>query len=76
VTYLEQERAFGKPTDNLTAHDHYLRGRQSFRQFTRAANVRAQELFERAIEKDPNYGDAYAALAWTHTKSAEMGWTE
>jgi TolB-like protein/class 3 adenylate cyclase/cytochrome c-type biogenesis protein CcmH/NrfG len=76
VTYLEQERAFGKPTDNLSAYDYYLRGRQSFRQFTRAANVRAQELFGRAIELDPNYGDAYAALAWTYTKSAEMGWTE
>jgi adenylate cyclase len=76
VTYLEQERAFGKATENFNAYDYYLRGRQSFRQFTRAGNVRAQELFERAIELDHNYGDAYAALAWTYTKSAEMGWTE
>ncbi|HEX6113792.1 MAG TPA: adenylate/guanylate cyclase domain-containing protein [Geminicoccaceae bacterium] len=76
VSYLEQERAFGTPTENLNAYDYYLRGRQSFRQFTRAGNVRAQELFERAIELDHNYGDAYAALAWTYTKSAEMGWTE
>jgi adenylate cyclase len=76
VTYLEQERAFGKPTDNLNAYDYYLRGRKSFRQFTRSGNVRAQELFERAIELDPNYGDAHAALAWTYTKSAEMGWSE
>jgi TolB-like protein/class 3 adenylate cyclase/Tfp pilus assembly protein PilF len=76
VSYLEQERAFHKPTENLNAYDYYLRGRQSFRQFTRAGNVRAQELFERAIELDPNYGDPRAALAWTYTKSAEMGWTE
>jgi TolB-like protein/class 3 adenylate cyclase/Tfp pilus assembly protein PilF len=76
VSYLEQERAFGTPTANLNAYDYYLRGRQSFRQFTRAGNVGAQELFERAIELDHNYADAYAALAWTHTKSAEMGWTE
>jgi adenylate cyclase len=76
VTYLEQERALGKPTDNLNAYDHYLRARQHFRQFTRSTNVLAQELLEKAIELDPNYADAYAALAWTHTKSAEMGWTE
>lgn len=31
VTYLEQERAFAKPTDNLTAYDYYLQARQSLR---------------------------------------------
>ena len=76
VTYLEQKRAFGKPTDNLNAYDYYLRARQHFRQFARSANLLAQEQLEKAIELDPDYADAYAALAWTQTKSAEMGWTE
>ena len=76
LTYLEQERASAKATDNLNAYDYYLRGRQSFRRFTRPANFQAQELFEKAIELDANYADAYAALAGTHTKTAEMGWTE
>ena len=76
VTYLEQKRAFGKPTDNLNAYDYYLRARQHFRQFARSANLLAREQLEKAIELDPDYADAYAALAWTQTKSAEMGWTE
>ena len=76
VTNLEQERATAKPTDNLSAYDYYLRARQSFRQFTRPSNLRAQEQLEKAIELDREYADAYAALAWTHSKSAEMGWTE
>ncbi len=76
VNELEQERAFDKPTENLTAYDYYLRGRHLFRRFTRADNLQAREMFERAVELDHDYAEAYAALAWTETKAAEMGWTE
>jgi adenylate cyclase len=75
VTNLEQERTYAKPTDNLSAYDYYLRGRQEYRKFDRPANFRAQEMFEKAIELDHSYADAYAALAWTHSKAAELGWT-
>jgi adenylate cyclase len=76
VTNLEQDRAAKKPTDSLNAYDYYLRARQEFRQFTRRGNLRAQEFLGKAIDLDHEYADAYAALAWTHTKAAEMGWTE
>jgi adenylate cyclase len=76
VTNLEQDRAASKPTDNLTAYDYYLRARQQFRQFTRRGNLQARELLGKAIDLDHEYSDAYAALAWTHTKAAEMGWAE
>lgn len=76
VGYLEQERAVAKPTTSLDAYDYFLRGRQSFRRFTRSANLAAQEMFERAIELDHDYADAYAALAFTYSKAAEMGWIE
>jgi TolB-like protein/Tfp pilus assembly protein PilF len=76
VHHLEQERAVAKPTTSLDAYDYFLRGRQSFRRFTRAANFEAQEMFERAIELDHDYADAYAALAFTYSKAAEMGWIE
>jgi TolB-like protein/class 3 adenylate cyclase/Flp pilus assembly protein TadD len=75
VTNSEQERASTKPTDNLDAYDYYLRGRQEYRKFDRPANFLAQEMFEKAVELDPSYADAYAALAWTHGKAAELGWT-
>ncbi|HEX6010838.1 MAG TPA: tetratricopeptide repeat protein [Geminicoccaceae bacterium] len=73
---LEQQRASAKPTDNLDAYDYYLRGRQHFRRFTRSENIQAREMFEKALELDHEYADAYAALAWTYSKAAEMGWTE
>ena len=76
VTNLEQDRAASKPTDNLTAYDYHLRARQQFRQFTRRGNLQARELLGKAIDLDHEYADAYAALAWTHTKAAEMGWAE
>ena len=75
VTNLEQERTRAKPTDNLSAYDYYLKGRQEYRKFERPANFRAQEMFVKAIELDHSYADAYAALAWTHSKAAELGWT-
>lgn len=76
VGYLEQERAVAKPTASLDAYDYFLRGRQSFRRFIRPANFKAQEMFKRAIELDHDYADAYAALALTYSKAAEMGWIE
>jgi class 3 adenylate cyclase/TolB-like protein/Tfp pilus assembly protein PilF len=76
VGYLEQERAIAKPTASLDAYDYFLRGRQSFRRFTRPANFEAQAMFERALELDHDYADAYAALAFTYSKAAEMGWVE
>jgi adenylate cyclase len=33
-------------------------------------------MFQRAIELDHDYADAYAALAFTYSKAAEMGWIE
>jgi TolB-like protein/tetratricopeptide (TPR) repeat protein len=76
VSDLEQERASAEPTDNLNAYDHFLRGRQHFRRLTRSANFQAREMFEKALELDHDYADAYAALAWTYSKAADMGWTE
>jgi adenylate cyclase len=76
VTDLEQQRAFAKPTESLSAYDYFLRGRQHYRPFTRTGNLRAQEMFETAIDLDPTYADAYAMLAWTHLKRAELGWAE
>ena len=43
---------------------------------TRAANDGARELFQRAIDLDPNYADAYAALGFVHWEVVVSGWTE
>ncbi len=50
-------------TDNPDAHDAYLRGRQLYRRYTPEDFVEAIPHLKRAVELDPDYGQAWAALA-------------
>jgi adenylate cyclase len=76
LTRLERERVQRKPTANLAAYEYVLRGRADLTNPTRAANHEARELFQRAIDLDPNYAAAYAALGAVHHEAAVSGWTE
>ena len=50
-------------TTNLEAYDLYLRGRYQWHQRGEPALLRAADLFERAIARDPAYAEAHAGLA-------------
>jgi class 3 adenylate cyclase/TolB-like protein/Tfp pilus assembly protein PilF len=76
LTRLERDRVLRKPTANLAAYDYVLRGRADYANPTRAANDEARQLFQRAIDLDPNYASAYAALGVVHYEAAVSGWTE
>jgi adenylate cyclase len=76
LTRFEQERALAKPTSNLAAYEYVLRGREAFSHETRDDNDEASELFQRAIDLDPNYADAYAALAGSYQEAVVSGWSE
>jgi TolB-like protein/DNA-binding winged helix-turn-helix (wHTH) protein/cytochrome c-type biogenesis protein CcmH/NrfG len=76
VTELEQRRVFAKPTESLEAYDLVLRARPAFQRPTRASNVEARALLRRAIQLDPNYAAAYAALAETYHVAVSLGWAE
>ena len=76
VTQIEQRRVFAKPTESLEAYDYVLRARPALQRPTRANNVEARVLLRRAIELDPNYAAAYAALAETYYIAVSMGWAE
>ena len=52
-----------RKTANPEAFQACLEGRYQFLQYTVEGIRRSQSLFERAIELDPNYADAYGALA-------------
>lgn len=56
-------RAPQVPRANLKAYEQYLRGRQFYRQTKKRSLRYARELFTRAIELDPEYASAHAALA-------------
>jgi len=51
----EIERTKRKPTENLDAYDHFLRGIARLHQWTKEANDEALRLFYRAIELDPDF---------------------
>jgi Flp pilus assembly protein TadD len=53
-----------------------MRGWQYISRRTRSANVKAKEMFRKAIELDPDYGDAYRGLGWAQFDNATSGWTE
>jgi TolB-like protein/Flp pilus assembly protein TadD len=78
LTLWEQGVLVRKTTDSLEAYDFYLRGRESaLRAWTetkKEANVQARQLLEKAVELDPTYAEAYAALGWTYSNDWFLGW--
>jgi adenylate cyclase len=46
------------------------------RNFTIQDNARARELYQRAVELDPNYAGALDGLAWTYILAARFGWSD
>jgi TolB-like protein/tetratricopeptide (TPR) repeat protein len=63
LTPDEQDRQNRKDTNNPDAHDAYLRGWQLYRRYTPEDFVAAIPHLERAVELDPDYGQAWATLA-------------
>ncbi len=67
----DKEHIAKKPTENLTAYDYYLKGRELYDHYLKQDNENAIEIFRKALELDPDYvlayaglGDAYAQRAW------------
>src|SRR5439155_4431640 len=75
LTLQEQGYTVRKRTDNLEAYDYFLRGVAYFWRFTPQTNARARQMFEKAIELDPQYAEAYAWLGWTYHAERTFGWS-
>ena len=76
LTVQEQGILVRKTTDNLEAYDYYLRGREHFNRFTQEANAQARQMFEKALELDPQYAEAYAFLGWTYFREWSLQWSQ
>jgi adenylate cyclase len=72
----EIERAKRKPTENLDAYDHFLRGVSVLNSWTRDSNYEATQSFCKAIELDPNFASAYGMAAWCYVWRKANGWME
>jgi adenylate cyclase len=70
----EIERAKHKPTENLDAYDHYLRGLAGVHQWSREGNKEALSHFYRAIELDPDFASAYGAAARCYAQRKACSW--
>jgi adenylate cyclase len=71
----EAARSTGRPTNDLTAYDLYLRAHA----LLRASENQVREalaLTEQAIARDPNYGPALALAAWCCHRLLYNDWTE
>jgi serine/threonine protein kinase/Tfp pilus assembly protein PilF len=70
----EKQQLMKKDTVSAEAYDVYLKGLHA--DFTAPAGNRERlRYFQRAIEIDPRYGRAYAALGQTYASSAAVGTT-
>jgi TolB-like protein/class 3 adenylate cyclase len=74
VEQAEIERSKRKPTENLDAYDHFLRGMSVLNLWTRDSNYEATESFRKAIELDPNFALAYGMAAWCYVWRMANGW--
>jgi serine/threonine protein kinase/tetratricopeptide (TPR) repeat protein len=63
LTESEKELLAQKPTEDLRAYDLYLRGRELLHRRGKKNNELAIKMFENALQIDPNFASAYAALA-------------
>ncbi len=66
ITLLEplRRQLEAQPTANLEAYDYYLRGNGHYsRRFVEDDAWRAVEMYEQAVELDPTFAHAYAALS-------------
>jgi TolB-like protein/tetratricopeptide (TPR) repeat protein len=74
VERAEIGRAVLKPTDNLDAYDHYMRGIASAYRWTNDATSEALQHFYKAIEIDPKFALAHALATSCYAWRNANGW--
>jgi TolB-like protein len=70
----EVERTRRKPTENLDAYDHFIRGMAGYHLWTKEGNAEALTHFRRAIELDTNFASAYGMAARCYAQRKAAGW--
>jgi adenylate cyclase len=70
----EEEKVSFKETDSIEAYDAFLKGWELYRKWTPEDFHKSLPYFEIAIELDPQYGKAYAAIASVYTEGYQSAW--
>jgi len=80
ITLLESEfqTIVAKSTDNIEAYDYYLRAGENWIKGTKSVDWRKRDrsvqLYEKAIQLDPNFAMAYVALSNVHSRLYFLGY--
>ncbi|UCD80951.1 MAG: hypothetical protein JSW26_05850, partial [Desulfobacterales bacterium] len=74
LTVGEEKQAGLRDTTDPAAYDAYLKGIAHYRRRTPEDLAKAIPYLDEAVERDPNYSRAYAALAAVYWESLKSGW--
>ena len=69
----ERTRVRRGPTNDIPAYQFFLRGREWYIRYTPEGLLRAIELFDKAIARDPEFALAHAFKSTAYTELAEAG---
>jgi len=69
----ERARVRAEPTRDLVAYQLYLKGLELMVQFDTPRYMRAIELFEKSLSRDPSFALAFVKIAEAHIELAEGG---
>ncbi|MDJ0955845.1 MAG: adenylate/guanylate cyclase domain-containing protein [Arenicellales bacterium] len=70
----ESIRLTGRGTSNVEAHDAFLKGREFYRRQTPQDLAEAIKMYKRALELDPKYAEAAAAIAMAMFRVNSSNW--
>jgi adenylate cyclase len=68
------QRAERKHPANVKAYEYYLWGNREYHRFSADHNVKANSLYAKAVELDPNFARAYAGLSNTYCTDFFLNW--
>jgi len=75
-TLVHQGWQFARHTDNPEAYDDALRGIGYLETPTKEGNLKARQMFEKAIELDPKYSTSYTDLGSTYWLDWVLQWSD
>ncbi|MDX2347309.1 MAG: adenylate/guanylate cyclase domain-containing protein [Nitrospirota bacterium] len=76
LTQDEKKRVARKYTEIMEAYDFFLQGLEYQNRYTKEAHAQAQQMYERAIELDPEFAYAYAGLGSTYLREWNFFWSQ
>ncbi len=74
VGLTHRDRAQSKLPSSMGAYDWFVQGRELYINTTADDNIKALEMFEKAVLLDPNFASAYALLAQTYLRDWVTHW--